>query len=209
MGLDPATDPLPVVPAAHYMCGGVPTNGSGETALHRLFVIGESACTGVHGANRLASNSLLEGLYFAEKAAARIGELLALPDGEVPVPPPWDLSGIHDAEEWVVLAHDRHEIRGLMWDYVGLVRSTHRLRRAERRLRLIAREVEEFYKRTTITVELLELRNLAQVAWLIATSALARTESRGLHYMTDYPEMDADLGERDTLVALDWEAVSP
>jgi len=209
MDIDPATEPLWVVPAAHYMCGGIPTDPWGKAELPRLFAVGECGCTGIHGANRLASNSLLEGLYLAETAAERIGELLASPDGEIPVPPPWDLSGIADTEEWVVLSNDRQEIRRLMWDYVGIVRSTHLLRRAERRLRLIALEVEEFYKRTTITMELLELRNLAQVALLIVASAWARPESRGLHYMTDHPDKDEGLGARDTRVALDWEAIRP
>jgi L-aspartate oxidase len=208
MGMDPAEETLPVVPAAHYMCGGVPTDLNGQTGLSRLFAVGESACTGVHGANRLASNSLLEGLFFADRAAGRIGELLGELAGDVPQPPLWDITGTHDAEEWVVLSHDRAEIRDLMWDYVGLVRSTHRLRRAERRLTLIAREVEEYYKRTRITVALLELRNLAQVALLIALSALSRRESRGLHYMTDYPEIDPAMDEQDTLIALDWETIS-
>lgn len=209
LGLDPAVDPLPVVPAAHYMCGGIPTDMQGQTALPRLLAVGEAACTGVHGANRLASNSLLEGLFFSDRAAERTRSLLEELERGVPLPPDWDISGTHDTEEWVVLAHDRSEIRELMWDYVGLVRSTHRLRRAIRRLAVIAREVEEYYKRTRITVELLELRNLAQVALLIATSALARPESRGLHCMTDYPEKDPGLEQVDTLITLDWEIISP
>jgi L-aspartate oxidase len=190
------------------MCGGVPTDLDGQTSLPRLFAVGESACTGVHGANRLASNSLLEGLFFADRASVRIDELLGELAADVPRPPLWDITGTHDAEEWVVLSHDRAEIRDIMWDYVGLVRSTPRLRRAERRLTLIAREVEEYYKRTRITVALVELRNLAQVALLIALSALSRRESRGLHYMTDYPEIDPAMDEQDTLIALEWETIS-
>jgi L-aspartate oxidase len=208
LGLDPASNPLPVVPAAHYMCGGIPTDMEGQTTLPGLLAIGEAACTGVHGANRLASNSLLEGLYFAERAVGRASHLLEDLDTNLPAIPEWDISDTHDAEEWVVLAHDRSDIRELMWDYVGLVRSTPRLRRAERRFELIAREVEEYYKRTRITVELLELRNLAQVALLIAKSALSRRESRGLHYMTDFPDLDPAFGSKDTMVAFDWDAVS-
>ncbi len=209
MGLDPSTDPLPVVPSAHYMCGGVPTDLEGQTELEGLLAVGECAFTGVHGANRLASNSLLEGLYFAATAARRSTRLLEDLPRTVPVPPPWDVSGIRGEEEWVVLSHDQVEIRDLMWDYVGLVRSTLRLKRAERRLTLIAREVEEFYKRTRITAELLELRNLSQVALLIVDSALARPESRGLHYLTDFPRPDPSWDGIDTYVRLDWAAVTP
>jgi L-aspartate oxidase len=209
MGLDPATDPLPVVPSAHYMCGGVPTDLTGQTELEGLLAVGECAFTGVHGANRLASNSLLEGLYFADAATRRSTRLLEDLPRTVPIPPPWDVSGIRDEEEWVVLSHDQVEIRDLMWDYVGLVRSTLRLKRAERRLTLIAREVEEFYKRTRITAELLELRNLSQVALLIVDSALARPESRGLHYLTDSPRPDPSWDGIDTYVRLDWEAITP
>jgi L-aspartate oxidase len=208
LGLDPAREPLPVVPAAHYMCGGVPTDLNGQTELNGLLAVGECAFTGVHGANRLASNSLLEGLYFADAAANWSRDLLPSRSGRIPVPPVWDISGTHSAEEWVVLSHDRGEIRDLMWDYVGLVRSTPRLHRAQRRLTLIAREIEEFYKRTRITAELLELRNLAHVALLIVAAALSRKESRGLHYMTDLPERAPALEGVDTYVHFDWETIT-
>lgn len=205
MGLDPSVDPLPVVPAAHYMCGGIPTDTRGKTGLQRLFAVGETACTGVHGANRLASNSLLEGLYFADRAAGAAGEQLRGEDLPVPEVPPWDPSGTRQARELVLLRHDREEIRDLMWDYVGLVRSRERLKRAERRLALIAREVEAFFRYTRVTMGLLELRNLAQVAMLIARSALQRRESRGLHFILDHPEPDPERGRRDTTIELDWE----
>ncbi|MFO7768406.1 MAG: L-aspartate oxidase [bacterium] len=205
MGLDPASDPLPVVPAAHYMCGGIPTDTEGRTGLDRLFAVGETACTGVHGANRLASNSLLEGLFFADRAARAAGRRLEDERLDVPDVPSWDPSGTRQAREAVLLRHDRDEIRDLMWDYVGLVRSRERLKRAEGRLALIAREVENFYKYTRVTMELLELRNLAQVGLLIARSALKRRESRGLHFILDHPEKDPELGRRDTSIELDWE----
>ncbi len=208
LGLDPSTEPLPVVPAAHYMCGGIPTDLWGQTSLTRLFAVGEVACTGVHGANRLASNSLLEGLVFAEQAAKRVAELLAGSTLDVPEPPPWDVEGTRVSRERILVSHDRMEIRNLMWDYVGLVRSTNRLRRAERRLALITQEVERYYRWTRVTAELLELRNMAQVGLLIARSALSRRESRGLHFVTEYPERVPEMDGTDSLMPFDWEAIS-
>ncbi len=209
LGIDPATEPIPVVPAAHYMCGGLPTDLAGQTDLGRLFAIGEVACTGVHGANRLASNSLLEGLVFAELAARRGREVFAAGDLDVPDVPPWDVEGTHEQRERVMTSHDRDGIRNIMWDYVGIVRSVGRLERAARRLTLIAREIENYYRWTRVTGELLELRNLAQVALLITRSALSRPESRGLHNVTDYPEADPELDERDTLTTLQWKDITP
>lgn len=206
-GLEPTSEPLPVVPAAHYMCGGITTDLWGQTDLPRLLAVGEVACTGVHGANRLASNSLLEGLVFAERASERAKELVQEGSLEVPEPPPWDVEGTRDTSERILLSHDREIIRDLMWDYVGLVRSVGRLERAERRLKIITGEVEEYYRWIRVTTELLELRNLAQVALMIARSALQRKESRGLHYVTDYPETDSGMEETDTLVLFDWEAI--
>jgi L-aspartate oxidase len=207
-GLDPSAEPLPVVPAAHYMCGGIPTGLDGQTSIPGLFAIGEVACTGVHGANRLASNSLLEGLVFAETAANRLKELLSGPSIEVPEAPIWDVAGTRVPRERILISHDRKEIRNLMWDYVGLVRSRNRLDRAERRLALITREIELYYRWTKVTAELLELRNIAQVGLLIVRSALSRQESRGLHYVTDYPERSPDLDGVDTMVPFDWGTVS-
>ena len=204
-GLDPSVDPLPVVPAAHYMCGGIQTELNGQTALSGLFAVGEVACTGVHGANRLASNSLLEGLVFAEQAAIRLNEILSGPPIEVPELPPWDIAGTRIPRERIMISHDRKEIRSLMWDYVGLVRSKNMLGRAERRLALITKEIEHYYRWTKVTAELLELRNMAQVGLMIARSALSRLESRGLHYVTDYPDRSPDLNGVDTLVSFDWE----
>jgi L-aspartate oxidase len=202
LGIDPTRQMIPVVPAAHYMCGGIQTDSHGRTQCPGLFAVGETACTGVHGANRLASNSLLEGLHFAHRAARRVAEELG---GSTPPPPeplPWDPTGARRAPEGVVLRHDRDEIRQIMWDYVGIVRTLERLQRAERRLALVAADVEALYRRTRVSLELIELRNLAQVALLITRSALSRRESRGLHYLTDHPEPDPALEGMDTAVTL-------
>jgi L-aspartate oxidase len=203
LGMDPATQMLPVVPAAHYMCGGIPTDLDGRTGLDGLYAIGETACTGAHGANRLASNSLLEGLFFADRASVAIAGDLASEPRPAGRPVPWDPTGTRQARERVLLRHDREEIRNLLWDYVGLVRSEERLRRAEQRLGLLAREIEAFWRRTRVTLELLELRNLSQVGWLIARSALGRKESRGLHYLIEHPEKDPSLDGVDSFVTLD------
>ncbi|MCP4726553.1 MAG: L-aspartate oxidase [bacterium] len=188
--LDITQELVPVVPAAHYMCGGVYTDLYGQTSIKNLFACGEVAYTGVHGANRLASNSLLEALVYADRAAT-----LAKDSVKEISPPPedieqWDVSGTFNMDEWVLIAHDREEIRKIMWDYVGIVRSNFRLTRAKRRIDIIRREVREFYRKTTITEELLELRNISTVAQLIIESALMRKESRGLHYTTDYSGQD-------------------
>jgi len=189
---------IPVVPAAHYMCGGVVTDLWGRTSIRNLYATGEVALTGVHGANRLASNSLLEALVFSDRAFRDSLARAREPD-DFPEVPDWSEENVFNAEEWVLLSHDREEIRRLMWDYVGIVRSNYRLQRALRRIRLIAKEVEEFYRRTKVTVDLIELRNLAQVAELIVRCALARKESRGLHYNTDYPEPNPRY-QRDTVL---------
>ncbi|MFC1628309.1 L-aspartate oxidase [Gemmatimonadota bacterium] len=209
LGIDPACDMFPVVPAAHYMCGGIPTDLRGRTDMKNLFAVGEVACTGVHGANRLASNSLLEGLVFAEQAAICARELLEKMDTPTIESPSWDAAGTRKTAERVLLSHDRNEIRSLMWDYIGLVRSTDRLERAERRLTVIAQETERYYRWTRLTAELLELRNISQVALLIARAARRRKESRGLHFMTDYPELDPAMDGKDTIVTFDWTVVSP
>jgi L-aspartate oxidase len=189
-GIDMTAEPIPVVPAAHYACGGVRVDRDARTSIAGLFACGEVTCTGLHGANRLASNSLLEALVYAHRAAdaAMAHAASGAPAAGVPA---WDESNMENTHEWVLIAHNRQEIRRLMSSYVGIVRSTLRLQRAARRIRLIYDETEEFYQRTRISTDLCELRNLINVAYLIVASAMRRRESRGLHAMTDYPETDA------------------
>lgn len=188
LGIDITTDPIPVVPAAHYTCGGVITDLDGRCDLPGLYAVGETTCTGLHGANRLASNSLLECMVMARAAAA---DILSQPPRAPVAVPEWDESRVTDADEEVVIAHNWDELRLLMWNYVGIVRSTRRLESAERRIKLIRSEVQGFYARYRVSRDLLELRNLVDVAELVVTSALARHESRGLHYSRDYPQTDA------------------
>lgn len=187
LGLDMTSDPLPVVPAAHYTCGGVMTDLAGRSDLPGLYAIGETAFTGLHGANRLASNSLLECIVFASAAATAIAaEIDDLADpGELPS---WDESRVTDSDEEVIVTHNWQELRRFMWDYVGIVRTTKRLERAQHRVDLLRREIHDYYGSFRITPALLELRNLALVADLIIQSALQRRESRGLHYTLDYPD---------------------
>lgn len=200
-GIDITHDLIPVVPAAHYMCGGVLVNMHGATDLHNLYACGEVSCTGVHGANRLASNSLLEALVFSRRAADHAGSYLdsisMIPTNLIPY---WDDHGTTDAEEWILISHNFREIQEVMWDYVGIVRSNLRLHRARRRLILLEKEIDDFYRRTKITDHLLELRNTVTTARLIVASALKRKESRGLHYTTDYPDQCSRYRHKDTIV---------
>ena len=186
-GIDICTQQIPVVPAAHYTCGGIVSNQQGKTTLNRLYAIGEAAYTGLHGANRLASNSLAEGLVFAQMAKQSIEQayLKGLTNSEVPTA--WDSSDVTDPKEKVMVTHDWDELRRVMWDYVGIVRTDKRLKRARQRIRNLKREINEYYHEHTVDSDLLELRNLVQVAELMVMSAQRRKESRGLHYNLDYP----------------------
>jgi len=198
--IDITREPIPVVPAAHYACGGVWTDLKSRTTIDGLFACGEVACTGVHGANRLASNSLLEAVVFAHIASRQAAQFARTRPGTAPAVPRWDDSGTFNSEEWVLISHDKQEIKNLMWDYVGIVRSNLRLERALSRIRLIRQEIENYYRRTKISDNLLELRNLATIAQLIIQSALLRKESRGLHFTTDYPKTDDEHFLHDTII---------
>lgn len=185
LGIDITRDPIPVVPAAHYTCGGIVVDQQARTSIAGLYAAGEAACTGLHGANRLASNSLLECLVYAEAA---VTDILAQTPAPIPALPAWDESRVTDADEEVVIAHNWDELRRFMWDYVGIVRTTKRLRRAQHRIRLLMREIDEFYAHFRVSHDLIELRNLVVTADLIVRCALSRKESRGLHFSRDYPE---------------------
>ncbi len=185
LGIDITQQPIPVVPAVHFTCGGVVTDLAGRTDIPGLYAVGETAYTGLHGANRLASNSLLECLVVGRACAHQIA---AAPAVDLPALPAWDESRVTNADEEVVIAHNWDELRRFMWNYVGIVRTTKRLERAHHRIRLLKEEIDEYYRNFRVTNDLLELRNLVEVAALIVKSALSRHESRGLHYSRDYPD---------------------
>ncbi|MGB0956392.1 MAG: FAD-binding protein, partial [Panacagrimonas sp.] len=192
MGIDITTSPIPVVPSAHFTCGGVITDRRARTDVDGLYAIGEAAHTGLHGANRLASNSLLECLAFSIAAAEDLHACL----DQMPAPvsaPDWDESRVRDSDEDVVVSHNWLELRTFMWDYVGIVRTTKRLERALHRVQLLAQEIQDYYGNYRVSHHLIELRNLVVCAELIVRSALRRKESRGLHYTLDFPDTKASV----------------
>jgi L-aspartate oxidase len=201
-GINMAKDLIPVVPAAHYCCGGVQTDIKGATPISGLYALGECACTGLHGANRLASNSLLEALVTAKLAA---DDIISESDKRDKIHksktiPPWSCGDATNSDELVVIAHNWDEIRHFMWDYVGIVRTDKRLERAKTRIKNIRNEIEKYYWDFIITPDLIELRNIASVAEIIIDSAISRKESRGLHYNSDYPETNKQLDNTDTII---------
>jgi L-aspartate oxidase len=199
-GIDISRDLIPVVPAAHYACGGVLVDVNGKTSLNGLYACGEVSMTGVHGANRLASNSLLEALVFSFRAANTINDFISKYKQEIPSIPDWDDSGTLSADELVMISHSLREVKQVMWDYVGIVRSNLRLDRAEHRLHNLYVEIEGMYKKTKVFEDILELRNLITCSHTIIKSAKMRKESRGLHYTLDYLKLDESTIPQDTII---------
>ena len=202
-GINMAEDLIPVVPAAHFVCGGIATGLNGESSLKGLYAVGESACTGLHGANRLASNSLLEALVMSRCAAEAIDANFTSLSKNLPEKSEnlhWVSGNATDSDEQVVITHNWDEIRRFMWDYVGIYRTDKRLERAKNRIKLIRKEIEKYYWDFLVTADLIELRNIATVAELIIDSAMLRKESRGLHYNADYPFRDPEMECVDTVI---------
>ncbi len=199
-GIDMTKNPVPVVPAAHYMCGGVLTDIHGRTNINRLYAVGETACTGLHGANRLASNSLLEAAVFANRTAQKAILEIKNINASIPTPPNWNETGTTDSDEVIMVTHNWDEIRRLMWNYVGIVRSDKRLERAQRRIEIIQKEIKEYYWDFKVTSDLIELRNIALTADLIVKCSIFRKESRGLHYNIGYKQRDDKFWRKDTIL---------
>jgi L-aspartate oxidase len=198
-GIDMAVQPIPIAPAAHYICGGVAVDADGKTSIDNLFACGEVSCTGLHGANRLASNSLLEALVYSHRVYTKIAKSFRQTEmSTVPIRP-WDPVNSSESDDTIVVTNNWDEIRRCMWNYVGIVRSDKRLERAERRIAMIQKEIHEYYWNYKVTKDLIELRNITTVAKLIVQSARARKESRGLHYTMDYPQTD-DAFLQDTIL---------
>jgi L-aspartate oxidase len=198
-GIDITSQPIPIAPAAHYICGGVLVDHYGKTSIDNLFACGEASCTGLHGANRLASNSLLEAVVYSHRVYMEISRYFNKTKYSDASIAPWDSSGTTESDDSVVVTHNWDEIRRCMWNYVGIVRSDKRLARATRRIELIQREIDEYYWNFKVTKDLIELRNITTVAQLIVRSASLRKESRGLHYNIDYPDTQDEF-KKDTIL---------